>query len=74
MLRMSVSDTGAGMSEVVRAQVFEPFFTTKGERGTGLGLATSRNIVQRSGGSIAIESTLGEGTQIHVRLPACEAG
>jgi len=64
-------DTGAGMGPEVQARVFEPFFTTKpaGE-GTGLGLSVVRDLVQRAGGTIGVQSALGEGTVIRVELPA----
>ena len=64
-----VQDDGIGMTEEVRARCMEPFVTTKGERGTGLGLAMVYGIVQRHHGNIEIESTLGEGTIVRVRLP-----
>lgn len=63
-----VEDRGQGMSEAVRRRVFEPFFTTK-VRGTGLGLAICRQIISAHGGTIDIESTVGEGTTVTVRLP-----
>jgi signal transduction histidine kinase len=64
-----VRDNGIGMTEEVRARCMEPFVTTKGERGTGLGLAMVYGIVQRHHGDIEIESKLGEGTLVRVRLP-----
>jgi PAS domain S-box-containing protein len=64
-----VRDDGIGMTEEVRARCMEPFVTTKGERGTGLGLAMVYGIVQRHHGHIEIESKLGEGTLVRVRLP-----
>ena len=64
-----VSDTGEGMSADVLAKAFEPFFTTKPRgQGTGLGLATVYGIVTQNGGTVDIESTVGVGTVVSVRL------
>src|SRR5262249_41303890 len=70
MVVIEVADTGVGMSDEVRRRCLEPFFTTKGDKGTGLGLATTSGIIQRHGGSIAIESAPGKGTTMILRLPA----
>ena len=67
---LEVSDTGSGMSEEVRSRCLEPFFSTKGEKGTGLGLSMVFGIIKRHEGHIEIESTLGKGTTIRIRLPA----
>ena len=67
---VSIIDAGVGMTDEVKARVFEPFFSTKEKgRGSGLGLATCRDIVERHQGRIEIETTPGEGTTVRIRLP-----
>ena len=65
---LSVTDTGCGISQENVAKLFEPLFSTK-MRGIGLGLATSRNLVEANGGSIAVESEEGRGSTFTVKLP-----
>ena len=67
-----VSDTGTGMTEIVRRRCLEPFFSTKGDRGTGLGLSMVYGIVERHRGQLEIESAVGEGTTFIIRLPLAE--
>jgi signal transduction histidine kinase len=63
-----VEDRGQGISEELRPRVFEPFFTSKA-KGTGLGLSICRKIVESHGGVIKIETAVGQGTTVAVRLP-----
>lgn len=69
---LSLIDTGTGMAPDVMARVFRPFFSTK-RGGTGLGLATSKRIIEAHGGAIEVQSEVGKGTKFTVRLPACAA-
>lgn len=66
---VSVADQGPGIPLDVQARVFEPFFTTKGERGLGLGLDISRQIVRAHGGSLGFTSEVGQGSKFVVTLP-----
>jgi two-component system, chemotaxis family, CheB/CheR fusion protein len=71
-MRITLADTGGGISADNAIRIFEPFFTTKGERGTGLGLWVSHGVVQRLGGSIRVRSTTRagkSGTAFSVFLP-----
>ncbi|MGN6475536.1 MAG: sensor histidine kinase [Mycobacteriales bacterium] len=70
---IAVADTGVGMDDETRAQMFEPFFTRK-TRGTGLGLAVTRRIVDSHGGVIHIDSAVGKGTTFTVEFPVAEEG
>lgn len=69
-IQIQVCDTGCGIPEEIRELIFEPFFTTKeAGKGTGLGLAIVAQVVEDHHGTVAIESRVGEGTAITVRLP-----
>jgi signal transduction histidine kinase len=73
IVEISVSDCGQGMDAKTAARIFEPFFTTKASgRGTGMGLATVRKIVDEAGGMVCVETELGKVTRMIVRLPQVE--
>jgi len=72
-VRISVRDTGSGMSPEVMERIFDPYFTTKEKGvGTGLGLAVVHGIVKKYGGAIQVESKPGQGTVFHVFLPKAD--
>ncbi len=67
-VRIDFCDQGEGISEDNLEKIFEPFFTTK-TRGTGLGLAITKQIIDMHQGEISIDSELGRGTTVSIRLP-----
>ncbi len=70
---LSVSDTGQGMDAETKRRIFEPFFSIRGEgKGTGLGLSTVYGVIHQSGGTIRVESEVGEGTTFSILLPRVE--
>lgn len=70
---LSVEDTGQGMSELVLRRLFEPFFTTKEQgEGTGLGLSTVYGAAEQNGGTVSVQSTIGQGSHFRVYLPRAE--
>lgn len=69
-LALAIRDRGAGMPEEVLARIGEPFFTTKAPgRGMGLGLFLARAVIEGVGGTLAIDSTAGTGTEVRVLVP-----
>jgi signal transduction histidine kinase len=65
---VTVADRGPGIDAADLPRVFDPYFTTK-RGGTGLGLPITKNIVEGLGGTIAVTSAVGRGTEIHIDLP-----
>lgn len=72
-VRIAFRDTGMGMESATLARVFEPFYTTKGDQGTGLGLAICKQIIDRYGGTLRLESAPGHGTTVMIDLVPAEA-
>jgi signal transduction histidine kinase len=69
---VTIADRGAGIAADDLPRIFAPFFTTR-RGGTGLGLAIAKNIVEGLGGTIAVSSVVGRGTEIRIELPASPA-
>jgi signal transduction histidine kinase len=69
-----VSDTGSGIPETIREKIFDPFFTTKAPgKGTGLGLASVRSVVENHAGVLSLHTKPGRGTTFHILLPVFES-
>jgi len=68
-VEVTIGDTGVGMPSDVREKVFDPFFTTKGPQGTGLGLSMTYGIISRHGGTIIIDSEVGQGSVFRLSFP-----
>ena len=71
-VEVTVSDSGIGMPEAVKARIFDPFFTTKGPHGTGLGLSMTYGILARHGGQVTVESEPGQGSTFRLRFPTVD--
>ena len=71
---LEVSDAGRGMNEEVRRRCLDPFFSTKGASGTGMGLAVAYGNIRRHNGTIEIQSKVGQGTTVTLRLPVQTEG
>jgi two-component system, NtrC family, sensor kinase len=69
LLEISFNDTGQGIPEDKINKIFDPFYTTKAIGNTGLGLSISRGIIDRHGGTIHVESKIGQGTNMIIKLP-----
>ena len=75
MLELRLTDNGKGIPPEMLPHLFEPFYSvSKDSRGTGLGLASVWGTVQRMGGSIAVDSLVGKGTEFRIRLPLAPLG
>ncbi|MHA3770890.1 ATP-binding protein [Verrucomicrobiota bacterium sgz303538] len=68
-----ISDTGCGIDPELQAKIFEPFVTFGKSKGTGLGMAIVKSVVDAHGGTIRLSSTVGEGTTVEVELPVASA-
>jgi len=67
-LAVTIEDTGSGMTDEVLTRAFDPFFTTKAE-GTGLGMSIARSVVDLHGGTLTVQSRIGSGTRVQIKLP-----
>jgi signal transduction histidine kinase len=68
-LQIEIADNGTGIPDAVRDKIFNLFFTTKGQGGSGIGLSSTRKIIERHNGTIEFDSTPGEGTCFRIFLP-----
>lgn len=72
-VKLSITDTGIGMSKEIVSHIFEPFFTTKEEKGTGLGLSQAYSFVAKSNGTIRVYSEPAQGTCFSLYIPRYDA-
>ena len=68
-VRLSVVDTGPGMSPEIASRILDPYFSTKGDKGTGLGLAVVSSVIADNGGAMRLETAPGQGTRFDVFWP-----
>jgi len=66
---ITVSDTGGGIPDDILQKIYQPMFSTKGSRGTGIGLAVTRKIMEEHGGRIEVETSPGQGTSFTLHFP-----
>jgi signal transduction histidine kinase len=71
-IKITVRDSGVGMSQDVLNRIFDPFYTTKRREGTGLGLSITRTLIDRQGGALDVESEPGKGTVFTIWLPEAD--
>ena len=72
-LCIEVRDEGEGITDELRPKIFEPFVSSKGPNGTGLGLSTAYTVVAEHGGTIGVDSVVGQGTTFRIYLPGVSA-
>jgi two-component system NtrC family sensor kinase len=73
-VRITIEDTGTGISQENLDRIFDPFFTTKAQKGFGLGLSVTYGIIQNHGGKVDVQSTEGKGTRFSILLPVENQG
>jgi signal transduction histidine kinase len=75
MVEIGFTDSGVGIAPDRLRRIFDPYYSARadGAQGTGMGLSICRSIIETYGGTIAVDSTLGEGSTFRIRLPVCEA-
>lgn len=74
VVHFEISDNGTGMDPETRENMFTLFFSSKGANGTGIGLFIAHQAIDRQGGSIEVDSTVGEGTRFHILIPSSPKG